>query len=419
MAGSAATYMPQSAVFSTSSRPRVALDVDERCYSTDASALRDQFLCSDFAIMAEPVLGSQEALQGLKSAGFELHAVTSRPGHCKSSTERFLARCFPALIRPSKGELCRQLGAVALVDDQLQNVMDAASHGVRCVVLDLQGQYVWNHSTSLPNGAQRLYSWAETASFVMSLQGMPMASAASAASHVSQFLPRSQSEFGAGSVPNSQATALPPGEYAQILGGQRTQLPSTATAVTAIDRPELLHDVPATHPSAHMATQQLHLPQTAVSLPKTQLPPTQPQGGFSKRTVGEPREVIFKPRLPLGIFVSDLHLGRVSGVFDGQAKEQGLEAYFVMAAIDGKPYSEALLEQKKDGNVPYRVMIRPIPPPNAEVMIECIKVVGQDVSSLPPELRHLDVEVYDEPCFIGRAEQASFFKKLLPDEDHT
>ncbi|CAK9010820.1 unnamed protein product [Durusdinium trenchii] len=465
MAGSAATYMPQSAVFSTSSRPRVALDVDEvlcrtaeafcmwhsgqpgtdltecfqRCYSTDASALRDQFLCSDFAIMAEPVLGSQEALQGLKSAGFELHAVTSRPGHCKSSTERFLARCFPALISglhfasasgPSKGELCRQLGAVALVDDQLQNVMDAASHGVRCVVLDLQGQYVWNHSTSLPNGAQRLYSWAETASFVMSLQGMPMASAASAASHVSQFLPRSQSEFGAGSVPNSQATALPPGEYAQngysvprtqlppsSPSVPQTQLPSTATAVTAIDRPELLHDVPATHPSAHMATQQLHLPQTAVSLPKTQLPPTQPQGGFSKRTVGEPREVIFKPRLPLGIFVSDLHLGRVSGVFDGQAKEQGLEAYFVMAAIDGKPYSEALLEQKKDGNVPYRVMIRPIPPPNAEVMIECIKVVGQDVSSLPPELRHLDVEVYDEPCFIGRAEQASFFKKLLPDEE--
>ena len=37
-------------------------------------------------------------------------------------------------------------------------------------------------------------------------------------------------------------------------------------------------------------------------------------------------QVIFKPRLPLGIFVSDLHLGRVSGVFDGQAKEQGLEA---------------------------------------------------------------------------------------------
>ena len=36
-------------------------------------------------------------------------------------------------------------------------------------------------------------------------------------------------------------------------------------------------------------------------------------------------QVVFKPRLPMGIFVSDVQGGRVSGVLDGQAKEQGLE----------------------------------------------------------------------------------------------
>ena len=30
----------------------------------------------------------------------------------------------------------------------------------------------------------------------------------------------------------------------------------------------------------------------------------------------------------MGIFVSDVQAGRVSGVLDGQAKEQGLEAHF-------------------------------------------------------------------------------------------
>eukprot|EP00438_Fugacium_kawagutii_P010575 Skav233128 [mRNA] locus=scaffold792:128476:130010:+ [translate_table: standard] len=67
---------------------------------------------------------------------------------------------------------------------------------------------------------------------------------------------------------------------------------------------------------------------------------------------------------------------------------------------------EALLEEKKKGNVPYRVAIRNIPPPDAEVLIECIKVVGQDVTAMPVELRHLEVEIYSEPCFVGRAEQA-------------
>ena len=134
-------------------------------------------------------------------------------------------------------------------------------------------------------------------------------------------------------------------------------------------------------------------------------------------------QVVFKPRLPMGIFVSDVQGGRVSGVLDGQAKEQGLEPpglqsdfqdwisfqfsfqffstfsstsqhgavvcvsrvdqrHFVMVSIDGQPYSslpqernnddsivpptsdtaqqmpirgEALLEEKKKGNVPYRV----------------------------------------------------------------
>ncbi len=50
-------------------------------------------------------------------------------------------------------------------------------------------------------------------------------------------------------------------------------------------------------------------------------------GATALNNSGNGAQVVFKPRLPLGIFVSDVQAGRVSGVLDGQAKEQGLEAW--------------------------------------------------------------------------------------------
>lgn len=35
------------------------------------------------------------------------------------------------------------------------------------------------------------------------------------------------------------------------------------------------------------------------------------------------------------------------------------------------------------------------------------QVVGQDITALPPELRHLELEIYSQPCFVGRAEQVT------------
>ena len=45
------------------------------------------------------------------------------------------------------------------------------------------------------------------------------------------------------------------------------------------------------------------------------------------------------------------------------------------------------------------------------------QVVGQDITALPPELRHLELEIYSQPCFVGRAEQVTprvfFFSRLV------
>ncbi|CAJ1346473.1 unnamed protein product [Effrenium voratum] len=464
MDGSAATYVPRSA---TLARPRVALDVDEvlcrtaeafctwqtgqpgmdltecfqRCYSHDASAMREQFLCSDFSLMAEPVQGSQEALQQLKAAGFELHAVTSRPGSCKTSSERFLARCFPALISglhfasstgPSKGQLCRQLEAVVLVDDQLQNVMDAVAHGVRCVVLDLHGQYAWNHG-AVPGDSIRLHSWPEVASFLIGSSGSNSHVPASAASHASHFVPQTHSEFGGGSVPNSFAQTSQNGYTAPV------PLPPTASMPSPSPQPQLPITAyalgqgplgPSSLPQTakqELQTQQLRLsevvPQTLgpSSVPQTAVPQTAlPQTAYSTGT----REVVFKPRQPLGIFVSDLKNGHVSHVLEGQAMEQGLEPYFVMVAIDGQPYSEGLLEQKKNGNVPYRVggkEVERLPAPAApaapaepaRACLVCTSSHTVKVDALPLGRRSIPLQPHTR---VGREHQQAFFEAVLGQE---
>ena len=110
-------------------------------------------------------------------------------------------------------------------------------------------------------------------------------------------------------------------------------------------------------------------------------------------------QVVFKPRLPMGIFVSDVQGGRVSGVLDGQAKEQGLEPsglqsefqdwisfqffstfsstsqhgavvcvsrvdqrHFVMVSIDGQPYS-SLPQQERNNN---DSIVPPSGPPSSD-----------------------------------------------------
>ena len=97
---------------------------------------------------------------------------------------------------------------------------------------------------------------------------------------------------------------------------------------------------------SELATQQLQMPSVPQTMvPQTMVPPTVPkthvksgdrEAGneismdrqhWTHETTAATAQVVFKPRLPLGIFVSDVQAGRVSGVLDGQAKEQGLEAW--------------------------------------------------------------------------------------------
>eukprot|EP00931_Biecheleriopsis_adriatica_P030789 TRINITY_DN18106_c0_g2_i1.p1 TRINITY_DN18106_c0_g2~~TRINITY_DN18106_c0_g2_i1.p1 ORF type:complete len:708 (-),score=174.86 TRINITY_DN18106_c0_g2_i1:55-2007(-) len=129
----------------------------------------------------------------------------------------------------------------------------------------------------------------------------------------------------------------------------------------------------------------------------------------------ETRDLFFQPG-PLGVYVADVASGRVTDVFEGQAKAQGVRPYFQMLAIDGEPYSEALIEQKKAGAVPYRMTIRQLPTPDVELQLECVHAMSVDLSRLPPEARCLDLALQrGVPCIFGRAHQAELIHTIMPD----
>ena len=56
------------------------------------------------------------------------------PANCDSVPQQFRSMGVSShrvsFTGPTKGELCRQLGVVILVDDQLKNILDAVSHGL-------------------------------------------------------------------------------------------------------------------------------------------------------------------------------------------------------------------------------------------------------------------------------------------------
>lgn len=142
------------------------------------SELRMQFAMEGGLENLDPVPGAAQALARLRAAGFQLEALTSRPPIMRSSTEELLIRHFPPgtfaaahFAAPGeKGRECNRIGARALVDDQLPNLIDAAECGVLCVLFDFGGSYQWGHCSpeELPTGCVRLQTWGAVADFLIS-----------------------------------------------------------------------------------------------------------------------------------------------------------------------------------------------------------------------------------------------------------
>ena len=67
-----------------------------------------------------------------------------------------------AFAKRSKSQICKEIGAHLLIDDNLDYAIDVATSGVPVLLFDWEGQYNWNKPScdqQLPPNVHRVTSW--------------------------------------------------------------------------------------------------------------------------------------------------------------------------------------------------------------------------------------------------------------------
>jgi uncharacterized HAD superfamily protein len=121
----------------------------------------------------EPIDGAIESLSRL-SEHFRLELVTSRCESIKEITLAWKERHIPGLFaaahftngfatlfperKRTKASLCREIGAVALIDDATAHAVEVVGQvGIPVYLPDRP----WNRNADLPEGVTRVYGWQE------------------------------------------------------------------------------------------------------------------------------------------------------------------------------------------------------------------------------------------------------------------
>ena len=131
------------------------------------------FVDEEFYPTLGVVEGAREALEEL-GARYELVALTSRSGSLLGEmTRAWLDKEFPGKFRElrhlgswasvsefnlelTKGQVCKELGAEFLIDDQPKHCNAAAEVGVKALLF---GDYKWNRAADIHDGVVRTRDW--------------------------------------------------------------------------------------------------------------------------------------------------------------------------------------------------------------------------------------------------------------------
>ena len=67
---------------------------------------------------------------------------------------------FPEVMEKplTKAEVCKEIGAVALIDDSLKHLLQCSEVGIEGILF---GDYPWNQTDSLPENITRCTNWLE------------------------------------------------------------------------------------------------------------------------------------------------------------------------------------------------------------------------------------------------------------------
>jgi 5'(3')-deoxyribonucleotidase len=115
---------------------------------------------------------------------YDLIVVTSRWSTLQSVTTAWLHKHFPGIfdevrfagiwgtdqtkddvhlrLKRTKAEICREIGADYLIDDQPKHCIGAAGAGLKALLF---GDYKWNRDVELPNGVVRVRDWKDVARY--------------------------------------------------------------------------------------------------------------------------------------------------------------------------------------------------------------------------------------------------------------
>ena len=140
-----------------------------------------KFLIEENFYENPPVIeGAVETLRRLR-VKFDLVILTSRPMFMRDATLKFLDSNFPNLFKEvlfaniwdayddegvdlhtlshiTKAEICRDIGASYLIDDQPKHCNGAAEFGVQCLLF---GDYGWNRNAKIESLVTRVANWTE------------------------------------------------------------------------------------------------------------------------------------------------------------------------------------------------------------------------------------------------------------------
>lgn len=118
----------------------------------------------------EPISGAGETI-GRLSDQYRLSVVSARVTATHALTEAWLDKHFAGAFdtvklgianpmadgKPmTKAQVCLEIGATTLIDDQLIHVEECANAGIRVLVF---GDQVWNKEGNLPDTAVRVADW--------------------------------------------------------------------------------------------------------------------------------------------------------------------------------------------------------------------------------------------------------------------
>jgi 5'(3')-deoxyribonucleotidase len=188
------------------SKEKIAVDVDEVLFPFVEEFIKDhnirfatglnksQFLSYDFSEplgldapkTAEKVYAFQKQLgsKGVKpldksreavaklSKHYDLAIVTARHPQFEPITTKWLREHFEdsfasithigyaqVMEKPrTKAEVCLELGAIALIDDTIDHIVECSKSGVKGVLF---GNYPWNQTEVLPSNVTRCSNWQE------------------------------------------------------------------------------------------------------------------------------------------------------------------------------------------------------------------------------------------------------------------